>query len=68
VVDAAAAADVLDGEPPLADALDVDEVDPHPPSTAAIMAAATAAAQRRARLDLNMGATPPLDCPRAGPR
>jgi hypothetical protein len=59
----AAAADVLDDDPPAAGALDDedDEVDPHAPSTAAIMATATAPAPTRARLDLNMGATPPLD-------
>jgi hypothetical protein len=66
VVDAAA--DELDDDPPAADALDVDDVDPHPPSAAAIMATTTVPAPMRARLDLNMGATPPLDCPRAGPR
>jgi hypothetical protein len=72
VVDAAAAADVLEDDPPAAAALDdVDEVDPHPPRTPAITAAtSTAPAPVRARLDLNMGATPPLrtTCPRAGPR
>jgi hypothetical protein len=67
VVDGAAAAE-LDDDPPAADALDVDEVDPHPPSTAAIMATATAPAPIRARLNLNMGATPLSTYPRAGPR
>jgi hypothetical protein len=58
----AAAADVLDDDPPAAAALDdVDEVDPHPPITAAMMAANIAPAPMRARLDLNIGATPPLD-------
>jgi hypothetical protein len=50
------------------DELDDDDVDPHPQSAAAIMATTTVPALMRARLDLNMGATPPLDCPRAGPR
>jgi hypothetical protein len=70
VVDAAAAADVADDDPPAAGALDdVDEVDPHPPSTAAVMATTTAPAPTRARLDLNMSATPlSTACPRAGPR
>jgi hypothetical protein len=61
VVDAAAAG-VLDDDPPAAGALDDDDdADPHPPITAAIMATATGAAALRVRLDLNMGATPPLD-------
>jgi hypothetical protein len=61
VVDAAAAG-VLDDDPPAAGALDDDDdADPHPPITAAIMATATAPAPMRVRLDLNMGATPPLD-------
>ena len=69
-VDAAAAADVLDDDPAAAGALDDvdDEADPQPPTTAVIMASAITPAPTRARLDLNMGATPPLDCPRAGPR
>lgn len=59
-----AAAGVLDD-----DALDDDddELDPHPTITAAIMATATAPALMRARSDLNIGPTPPLACPRAGP-
>jgi hypothetical protein len=39
-------------------ALDDDELDPHPPITAAIMATATTPAPMRARSDLNIG--PPL--------
>ena len=62
MVDDAAAAEVLDD-----DALDDDELDPHPAITAAIMATATAPALMRARSDLNIGPTPPLACPRAGP-
>ncbi len=62
MVDDAAAADVLDDDPPAAAALDDDdELDPHPPITAAIIATTTAPAPMRERLDLNMGATPPLD-------
>jgi hypothetical protein len=59
---AAAAADVLDDDPPAAAALDDvdDDDDPHPPRTAAMMATSTAPAPLRARLELNMGATPPL--------
>jgi hypothetical protein len=61
----AAAAGVLDDV-----ALDDDdELDPHPPITAAVMATTTAPAPMRARLDLNMGATPPLPTgPHADPR
>jgi hypothetical protein len=62
VVDDDPAAEVLDD-----DALDDDELDPHPTTTAAIMATATAPALMRARSDLNIGPTPPLACPRAGP-
>lgn len=54
----AAAAGVLDDA-----ALDDDELDPQPAVTAAIMATATAPAPMRARLDLNIGLTPPLDLP-----
>jgi hypothetical protein len=61
LVGAAAAADVLDDDPPAAALEDDDDADPHPPSTAAIMATTTAPAPMRARLDLNIGATPPLD-------
>lgn len=49
MVDDDAAAEVLDD-----DALDDDELDPHPAITAAIMATATAPALMRARSDLNM--------------
>jgi hypothetical protein len=43
--------------------LDDDELDPQPPITAAIMATATTPAPVRARLDQNMGLTPPLETP-----
>jgi hypothetical protein len=60
LVDAAAAAEVLDDDPPAAALDDVVEVDPHPASTAAIIATTVAPAPMRARLDLNMGRLPPL--------
>jgi hypothetical protein len=56
--DADVAAGALDD-----DALDDDELDPHPAITAAIMATATTPALMRARLDLIIGPTPPLDLP-----
>jgi hypothetical protein len=61
VAGAAAAAELLDDAPPAAALDDVDEVDPHPPSTAADMATTIAPAPMRARLDLNMSATPLSD-------
>ena len=58
--DDAAAAGVLDDDA----ALDDDDEDPHPPIAAAIMATTTAPAPMRARSDLNMSPTPPLETAR----
>jgi hypothetical protein len=58
--DDAAAAGVLDDDA----ALDDDDEDPHPPIAAAIMATTTAPAPMRARSDLNIGPTPPLETAR----
>jgi hypothetical protein len=63
---------VLDDDAPAeafdAEALDDDELDPHPAITATSMATAIAPAPKRARLDLNMVPLLLSKRPRAGPR
>jgi hypothetical protein len=67
-----AVVEVLDDDAPDAafdaDALDDDELDPHPASTATSMATAIAPATTRARSDLNMVPLLLSKRPRAGPR
>jgi hypothetical protein len=57
--------DVVDAAALDAAVLDDDELDPHPAITATTITTDIAPAPMRARSDLNMGPTPPLETPPA---